>query len=254
MPIQQLKVWAAEKGIGESNWTLEELGLYEEKGTTGKKANHVRESIFSIASSLGIRGNKEASKAEWDGMIKQCINSIHNLAGQRAQFCRWKVDPSANNFDGRKCKIAIDNLAEMAIRSRKGRLPVENTPKRKQKVESGTFCIVMITFSKLTKSDGDEDISPINRRRPVTPLYEEVFNYSIVYIDPVTAQKRDGDKNIQWQWPNKDDLSLFTVLTSVIKAMILAVVKTVNEGMPDPSRRIRESWGVKCELGNDEGL
>ena len=84
MPIQQLKVWAAENGIGESNWTLEELGLYEEKGTTGKKANHVRELIFSIASSLGIRGKKELSKAKWDGMIKQCINSIPDLAGQRA--------------------------------------------------------------------------------------------------------------------------------------------------------------------------
>jgi hypothetical protein len=78
MPIQQLNIWAVEKGIGESNWTLEELGLYKEKGTTGKKANHVRESIFSIASSLDIRGKKEASKATWDDMINQCNNSIHN--------------------------------------------------------------------------------------------------------------------------------------------------------------------------------
>jgi hypothetical protein len=74
MPIQQLKVWAIEKGIGESNWIFEELGLYEETGTTGKKANRNRESIFSITFNLGICGKKEASKPEWDGMIKQCIN------------------------------------------------------------------------------------------------------------------------------------------------------------------------------------
>jgi hypothetical protein len=50
-----------------------------------------------------------------------------------------------------------------------------------------------------------------------------------------------------------DDLSLFTLLTGVIKATILAIVKTVNEGMPDPSRTIRELCGVRCEQGNDEG-
>jgi hypothetical protein len=49
----------------------------------------------------------------------------------------------------------------MAIRRRKGRSAVENTPKRKRNVESGTFCIVVITFPKLTQLDGDEDISPI---------------------------------------------------------------------------------------------
>jgi hypothetical protein len=86
MPIQQINVWATEKGIGESNWTLEELGLSKEKGTTGKQANHVRESMFNIASSLGICGKKEASKAEWDSMIKHCIDSIPAAAGQRGQF------------------------------------------------------------------------------------------------------------------------------------------------------------------------
>jgi hypothetical protein len=88
-------------------------------------------------------------------MINQCNNSIHNWAGQRARFCGWKADPSANYVDGRKCEIAIDYLVEMAIRSRKGRSPVENTPKRNRNVESGTFCIVVITISKLTKSDNN---------------------------------------------------------------------------------------------------
>jgi hypothetical protein len=161
MPIQQLKVWAADKGIRESSWTLEELELYEEMGSTGKKVNSVRESIFSIASSLGIHGKKEASKAEWGGMIKQCINSIPDLAGQRVRFRRWEADSSANNVDGRKCTIAIDDLEEMAIRRRKGKSPVENAPKRKQNVKSGMFCVVVITFSKLTKLDSDKDISPI---------------------------------------------------------------------------------------------
>jgi hypothetical protein len=88
----------------------------------------------------------------------------------------------------------------------------------------------------------------------VTPPDEEVFKYTIVYVDSVTALKRDGEKIVRWQWPNKDDLSLFTVLTSVIEAMILAVVKTVNEGMPDPSRTIQELWYVQWELGDNEGL
>ncbi|KAF8248417.1 hypothetical protein K440DRAFT_642601 [Wilcoxina mikolae CBS 423.85] len=125
--------------------------------------------------------------------------------------------------------MAIDDLIKMAIRRRKGRSPVEITPKRNQNVES----------------DGDENITPIKHRCPETLPDEEVCNYTIIYVDPIIAQKRDGGKNFQWQLPNKDDLSLFTVLTSVIEATILAFVKTVNEGMPDPSQTIRELYGIR---------
>jgi hypothetical protein len=82
MPIQQLKVWAAKKGIGESHWTLEELGLYEEKGTTGKKGNRIRESIFTITSNLGIRCKREQAKQ--NGKLDQTMYEFNpHLAGQR---------------------------------------------------------------------------------------------------------------------------------------------------------------------------
>jgi hypothetical protein len=38
-----------------------------------------------------------------------------------------------------------------------------------------------------------------------------------------------------------------------VEATILAVIRTVNEGMPDPSRRIRSLWGIRREPGDDEG-
>jgi hypothetical protein len=68
------------------------------------------------------------------------------------------------------------------------------------------------------------------------------------------AQTHNKEKNIQWQCPNMDDGSLFTVLTSIIEATLLAVVKTVNEGMPDHSQRMRKFWGVRCEPSHEKGL
>jgi hypothetical protein len=54
-----------------------------------QRAEHSQEgqlyqcSIFSIALSLGICGTKEVSKAKWDGMIEQYMNSIPELPDLR---------------------------------------------------------------------------------------------------------------------------------------------------------------------------
>jgi hypothetical protein len=74
----------------------------------------------------------------------------------------------------------------------------------------------------------------------------EPFSFTIAYVDPDIAGKRVGENNTQlfsWHWPADDELILL-IVTSIIDTTILSIVNAAIAGLPDPSRKIQELWGL----------
>jgi len=147
MPTHQVRVWAENASVGVTQWAVETMGIWQDKGGLPIQQidNTVREHVWEIAQVMSIINKQGTGPEQCDHLINCCVTGISDLESKRPLWKLYMADKT--NLDGQKLKAALDKFAEVSLRRRKNRPDETSTKKRKLRPRKGNSCMLVCISS-----------------------------------------------------------------------------------------------------------